>query len=615
MGGFSTIELAVSLALFLFLSAFISLSIARALSATTEARAVRSAEAAASDSLAQLSTVSYEDLVAGTFTVPEPCDDNSGVGVRSTTCTTLGNIPVTISYAYIDVSVGSTTPECNTTISTGTRTATSLGYVGLCASVITVGGSPAPDSLAPAVRRINSPSPKYAPDGGVVRVSVGGDAQTLPSKTLYLVKADNPARIMGSGAIESDNIAYIATTGATTDTPPTAACVDSSPCMIVSTPIDSITSSPAVSGTRALYGQGARPSAGITTPRGVVRDVGISVAQPPTLRMDASAVNGDSVARAAPSVEDGVPTITNTICVYASFDDAGSQSAQICNDNPNNPSVLSTSTYELNGNLWPLPASQVTVTIDHPSGRCSAGTQRGYTAGGSGGTTAGNVCTSWTWGSPDTLPAQVNLTSGAIARAPLTWVASDTGVANPSAGWPTAGTTLWAHPRAFPDCAVDGTCSTVTKAPELTWCPGDYCRNGRPRLPELLAPSGPVIRGAGDTTAFVAAAVNKAGPRIYAYQLAHDEGGTAVVPFGTLKRGNGTTVQRNQSLASTTAGGNVQWTYSYDRPAGQNSPTRSPVRVKPTSRSRSTLREQPHPSPVTLLSLPVPTVLQHFPSR
>lgn len=414
--GFTTIELAVSLALFLFLSVFISLAVSRALSTTAEARAVRGAEAVAADVLSQVETAPYPELVAGTFSVPDPCAGNTATGIQATTCTKMGNVDVVLSYQYVDVPTGTTTPVCSSTTTTGTRTATAYGYVGLCASVTSIAGSPAPDTLAPVMKRVNAPSPKFAPDGGVVRVTVGGDTSLLPSQTLYLVKENDPSHIMGSGQIASDHIAYISTFGAEANTADTAACTTASPCMLVATPINGGAASPAVSGAGALYGSAARPGARISTPTGIVRDVGVTVGGLSTLRMDATARNGDTVARATPSAQDGIPSITNTICLWATFDDNGTHSSQICNSNPSNPGLLSASTYRNGANLWPLPATNVTVTTDHPSGRCLAGEQTGYVPGGNGSTAPGSVCTSWTWGVPSTLPATVALNPGSTTR-------------------------------------------------------------------------------------------------------------------------------------------------------------------------------------------------------
>lgn len=296
--------------------------------------------------------------------------------------------------------------------------------------------------------------------------------------------------------------------------------------------------------------------------------------------MDATARNGDTVARATPSAQDGIPSITNTICLWATFDDNGTHSSQICNSNPSNPGLLSASTYRNGANLWPLPATNVTVTTDHPSGRCLAGEQTGYVPGGNGSTAPGSVCTSWTWGVPSTLPATVALNPGSTTRLPVMWTASENGQGAPAAGWPNSNSTnLWAHPRAMPGCAETGTCSTVTTAPELTWCPQGFCRTGRNDLPVLISPTGPVVRAVGDARPIEASALDRAGNGMYVYQMPSGSG-SAVVPNGTLTA-NGSSVSSGELIGSTSTSDLSRFSYVYNRPVGYNNAVDVRVRLCP----------------------------------
>lgn len=198
------------------LSVIISLAVARTLGATANSRALRAAESVAVDSLTALGSTDYGTLIEGNFPVPNPCDENNATGINATTCVDVGNIPVEIGYSYQTMDVNGVA-TCSNTLSNGTATATKYAFVGLCANIKTIGGSEAPEDIITPTRHINSPSPEYAPDGGVVRVAITGDySNLLTGNSLYLVRANNPSSLVGTGAVDpTTGMAYIATVGYT----------------------------------------------------------------------------------------------------------------------------------------------------------------------------------------------------------------------------------------------------------------------------------------------------------------------------------------------------------------------------------------------------------------
>ena len=572
--GFSTVELAVSLGIFLILSVVITLAVARTMGATAESRSIRAAEAIASDLLNTVGTQDYASVVDGSFHVPDPCPSQTSTGIDATSCVTSNGVDVVVSYQYQAMSAADGM-SCSATASNATATAATYGFVGLCATIDTIGGAPAPDSIHTVTSTVNSPSPKYAPDGGVVRITVSGSISLLPTATVYLVRAHDPSLMVGSAVVNSAGLAYIATTAdpANGTTPP-GSCTTTDPCMVALLP----GSTPAQIGTAALYGPDARPDAAIVTPLGKVVDASVQLTQAPTLRIDLSAAAGTTRTPLTASPEDNIGNPAGSVCLWARISDGVDTDAPLCNDV--NSSTITATNYTPAGQetAWPLPAgATISLTTDPQSGLCSY-TQRGYNPA-TGTFTPAKVCTSWTWGSPSNLPAAVTLgTDGSTTYFDTVWTPGAAG--NPAAGWIERPSSAWTHPRSIPGCAASGQCTAVTQPPEHTWCPNDYCRSGAVSdAPYLTSPIGAVIVAPATTATFNVRAEGQS--TVSMYQLDTDAGTSgASVPAGTLSAGG--TPAAPGSLLSTGTGA-AALTYTYTRPAGYDSSFTIKLRLCPNT--------------------------------
>ncbi|HNJ51527.1 MAG TPA: hypothetical protein PK827_12925 [Accumulibacter sp.] len=193
----------MSLTLFLFVSLFVSLAVARSFGATAQAKAVRAGEGAATAALSQLSASDYSLLDAGTFVAPDACP-GSGNGAAATTCARSGSAAITISYKYVDAS-----GNCTASNGSGTR---GQAYVGVCATVDSINGAAPPGAAQTAVRYINAPSAAWSGGGkSVVRVAVTSNSSVdFSSTSLKLVKRSDPSSLVAFGTVKpGSSTAYL----------------------------------------------------------------------------------------------------------------------------------------------------------------------------------------------------------------------------------------------------------------------------------------------------------------------------------------------------------------------------------------------------------------------
>lgn len=110
--GFSVLEVAVSVGILLVVSAVIAWSVAAAYSVKGQAVTFNKLTQALAYHLDDVTDVPLPDLLAGTFTVPEPCDLSSqDAGFAGKTCAQIGNLNVTIGYSVANPVLPSPTCE------------------------------------------------------------------------------------------------------------------------------------------------------------------------------------------------------------------------------------------------------------------------------------------------------------------------------------------------------------------------------------------------------------------------------------------------------------------------------------------------------------------------
>lgn len=333
-----------------------------------------------------------------------------------------------------------------------------------------------------SVRRVMSPAPNWRADWGSLRVNVLGSEVTTEGTEIYLVDAAT-GRPAAAAAEVQDGVAWLSA--------PLDVCGQQSDgCSLALGPYGATSTDEvaldAISalGTLRLHQDRLTDTSALFRPRG-----------------DASlllyATNGAGETAAANRL--------GSVCVWASFHDgAAAREVAYCNDEQ--PDRILLDSYRPDpGRSWlrlPLPvAVPLTFSTDDPSGGCTqpAGTVRwDGNAWVDGGT-----CTSWTWGTPQTLvgassstafeDAEIRLTAGS-QRYELNWT-TDGGI--PAAGG-SGLHALWSYPR---DADLISLGST---------CPGSepHCRSGASVAPVLTAPrvgdarvsAVPVVSGNADFT-------------------------------------------------------------------------------------------------------------------
>jgi len=127
--GFSLLELVISLALFSIIAGFVSVSVVRTFSAASEIKSRATGSALMADELNKLSSVSYANLVAGNFTVPDRCPA-TGAGISGDSCVSASTQKFRISYGY---KTGADVGDCTTTDTA--RYSAGAGFVSVNACV------------------------------------------------------------------------------------------------------------------------------------------------------------------------------------------------------------------------------------------------------------------------------------------------------------------------------------------------------------------------------------------------------------------------------------------------------------------------------------------------
>jgi len=574
---FTTVELAVSLAIFFMLSTVIALTVARSLGATQQARTLRAAETATVDVLNQMSTISYDNLLAGTFTVPSPCPDVSrNSGIQGTSCVSIGGTTLTVGYSFQKINDATTNAvACADSAAVGPQhTAQALGYIGVCGHAVKLGGYSTSLPTSVFTRKINAPSAKYDPAGAVIRANLTGSYLAVPQQIVYLVHAGNPSAAVASASIDTDGIAVF--------TPPAPSasdhrdtCTSTDPCMLALNQGPS----PAVNASTALFGPDARSAAGIVAAKGKIVNVSALVDVTTTLRVNLQALGNDV---AAP------PSVKGSVCLWAHFGDSGTRvDAPLCNKSQADAIVTSTYTDPASGTTLPLPpGSRIRLSVDSADGTCpSVPGQVSWDGAAVLGSAAAwrnaAACTSWTWGTPDNLPMSLTLGSGSTSAATVaalgraettvTWKPGPAG--SPAAGWSDVSWSPWTHPRAVLGCSVDATCTGGSVPPEASQCPGQTCLDGQDSPPEIVTPAGGWVQAGSGSTDVTVTAADSDSSGVWLYLQSAP--GT-----GTLTR-SGSSLSDNALLASTSTGRRASTTITYTRPGGSTATVSITLRACP----------------------------------
>jgi hypothetical protein len=451
---FTTVELIVSVALFLTIATFTTLVIATALGEGAQTQRTRASSEAVSDMLAVLSSYSYTDVLENTFTVPSPCNAaDEGAGIAGTSCVNNPSAVIRVGYFYADSANSCPQTTAGSAKPAGVQTASTLaqsqGTVGVCAIATESDGTVSLDAFTQRAN-VNVPWKGFASGQSQVRVAVAS-TQGVSAQALYLVAESSPATLVNGPASIANGVAVFSFTASSTQ------CTDLNPCQVALSPS---ATSPAQSASVGVFGAAARPGAGILNREGYLTSAAV------TLAPVASATVSIAAAGVAPSTPQA-----GKVCLWGTLDSAPDVPVLSCNAPTPANVVFSTFAHSLSpaGVTYPLSVGdRVRVSVDSPSGVCNALIQG---SDGADNWSPQRVCTSWVWGyAPDvTAVASVVPSSSAALAFNSSSPASGAGVASP-----------WTKPRATLSCAADFSCAPAQRAPELELCPGELCLSSAP---------------------------------------------------------------------------------------------------------------------------------------
>lgn len=450
---FSLLEVAAATSLFAIVSIGVSLAVSSALGSRASSAIEFRLRGELDKALIELSYTPFAEILADEFTPPSPCAGASLQGTSGTSCFTVADREFVASWATVFAAdaVESSTEAVD--------------------SVVLVATVSLPDGkVVSRSRRVAAPTPGFNGES-LLRAQFSGSFAERDAP-VFLVLADAPATVVSSAKVSSFGSALFRVAP--------DACTAAAPCRLALAPGNAWSSDGAYAlSASSTIGDAAK----IVLDAGKVHQVGAEIY--PVLDLVVSLLARSDSGKEAP------PTVENSICLWASFNDGvADRLVPACNDSA--AGSVRFSSYAVDP-LQPafrarIPrGAQVRLYVDRPNGSCPDLGQLGSRAGL---WEPAAVCTSWTWGVPSTLRL-----AGADADFSTSFRPADGSavaavwsgaLARPAVGFDDR--PLWMNPRAYAACAASASCTpSFTTAPEASLCPGSLCLASR--LPSLLAPS------------------------------------------------------------------------------------------------------------------------------
>lgn len=376
--GFTLLELVVAAAIFLGAAGALSLVVTQVLATNALNSEQVSIKVALANAAGQITDGSsaYDALLANTFSVPSPCSTSAATGTGASSCLVVGANTWTADWG---IEVGSD--------AAGTSAATA-SWVTLTGHVVL------PNSEVVSVSQVvDAPSFAYSQGEGVVRVSVN-DPNNLMSGPIYLLSMNNPSTVITSAPV-TNGVAVLRANA--------ASCTINSPCVL------GLSSGPEYgqNGAAAMSaGEFTGSGAEVVLTGGEAQDASLDIRGIGAMNLRLYATN-TSTGQVGSAIEAG------SVCLYANFNDGVAiQSVPVCNFS--DPGTISLTDYAPDpsrpGVELPFPVNTpITLTSDPSSGTCPWVSNPSGGAGlvgwdGTGWVSASSgVCSSWTWGTPDSL--------------------------------------------------------------------------------------------------------------------------------------------------------------------------------------------------------------------
>jgi hypothetical protein len=455
--------------------------------------------------LIELSYTPFAEILADEFTPPSPCAGASLQGTSGTSCFTVAAREFVASWA---------------TVFTADAVESSTEAVD---SVVLVATVSLPDGkVVSRSRRVAAPTPGFSGES-LLRAQFSGSFADRDAP-VFLVLAATPATVVSSAKVSSFGSALFRVA--------TNVCTAAAPCRLALAPGNAWSSDGAYAlSASSTIGDAAK----IVLDAGKVHQVGAEIY--PVLDLAVSLLARSDSGKEAP------PTVENSICLWASFNDGvADRLVPACNDET--AGSVRFSSYAVDP-LQPtfrarIPrGAQVRLYVDRPNGSCPDLGQLGSRAGL---WEPAAVCTSWTWGVPSTLrlagtDADFSTTFRHADDATVIAVWSGA-LARPAVGFNDR--PLWMNPRAYVACVTDASCvPSFSTAPEAALCPGSLCLASR--LPSLLAPSTGLVYAkqvVSSTTVFDLTVVDEYGDPVQVQVLDLPQSGSLVFDESEVAAGD-----------------------------------------------------------------------------
>lgn len=469
---YTLIEVIAATTMFVFVVTLLAGTTSTVLSSRAALRGAVSIDQQLGSLLDQVSSNSFETLLADSFTPPDLCvGDTRAVGSLSRSCIQSAGQEVTVSYLL--------TPGPDSA-GDGTGPLDAADYV-----TVTLTASRSNGTLATRTLKVQAPSPGFRQGYGLVRVALTGNYEDLSSPVMLF-----------QGPSYTTPVAAVRPAGKNTVVlrAPLSSCTNAVPCRVglSNTYIESMTHQSTVSSTNVILND-TRAS-----------NVELRVYKTGTLSLTIDATNSSSKRH----VTADAPPRASSVCVWLKFNDTEEKIVPACNSSDSGARItLSSYTDPVTSVVTPLPTdTPITLYADKPGATVCPTVPNLQVFDGTSWGAAGTVpsCSSWTWGRPSTvllpssttpslaLPATLRVPSGGTLSAVLLFDTSQDSSALPASGYLLQPT--FASPRSTALCPkVDNVCAPTwlrsqnAQSAEAACASGTLCNSPGPAAPAMVS--------------------------------------------------------------------------------------------------------------------------------
>lgn len=457
---FSLPEVAAAMAVLMIISSIISLAVARSLTSQGVVKDVRAVSTQLSSLLNQASTSDYASLVEGTFARPQACADDP-----SASCITLGsnNLKVVWEVALGEDAAGNSLQASNSV------TLSAKTVLPLAAEAREIERS----------REVAAPNAGWNAGQGLVRVQNAGSSY---ANGVFLLTSEETPRVVASHLFEGESNVLLRAEPSD--------CSADAPCFLALDEKGSLLTKDSTLSIADVEAGGNQ----VVLTSDAITDAVVHIQPRSTLEVSLEAKPDAGAEKGSPEM--------GSICLWANITSGRTVlEAPLCNLAQSDK--VSLNTFDLAGKEIGIPVgSSLGLMVDSASQGCPM--HAGMRSFSAGAWVDGASCTSWTWGTPESLKVGEDLKPFEGAR-----ISMDDSLISVSAIWsgdkarPAAGygeQSTWSKPRDMNTCALDGTCVS-TPTPEAEACPGAHCFSSANFLPQITTP----LDGSVDSPAIVSA--------------------------------------------------------------------------------------------------------------